>query len=91
MEETVKQQSRLRNVIAKLGGTPTKEKVGLPILTSPEHSRTYTKTMKKMMSAAEKELKECEQDTIIENAEVTGYNMLINSQLLATMLQVKHT
>ena len=47
--------------------------------------------MKKMMSAAEKELKECEQDTIIENAEVTGYNMLINSQLLATMLQVKHT
>jgi ferritin-like metal-binding protein YciE len=29
------------------------------------------------MSAAERELKECEQDTIIENAEVTGYNMLI--------------
>jgi Domain of unknown function (DUF892) len=28
-------------------------------------------------SAAERELKESEQDTVIENAEVTGYNMLI--------------
>ena len=36
LEETVEQQNRLRNIIAKLGGTPTKEKAGLPILTSPE-------------------------------------------------------
>ena len=71
--ETIEQQNRLRNIITKLGGTPTK-KAGLPILTSPE---SILKTMKKMMSTAERDLKECEQDTIIENAEVTGYNMLI--------------
>jgi hypothetical protein len=33
--------------------------------------------MKNTMTLAEIELKESEQDTIIENAEVTGYNMLI--------------
>jgi ferritin-like metal-binding protein YciE len=74
LEETREQQDRLRKIITKLGGTPTKEKAGLPILTSPE---SILNTMKNTMTLAERELKESEQDTIIENAEVTGYNMLI--------------
>src|SRR5215212_4319845 len=73
-EETREHQDRLHKIITKLGGTPTKEKAGLPILTSPE---SILNTMKNTMTLAERELKESEQDTIIENAEVTGYNMLI--------------
>jgi Domain of unknown function (DUF892) len=64
----------LGEIITNLGGTPTKEKAGLPILNSPE---PILNTMKNAMTLAEIELKESEQDTIIENAEVTGYNMLI--------------
>jgi ferritin-like metal-binding protein YciE len=76
LEETIEQQDRLRQIITKLGGTPTQEKAKLPISSPPE---SIVKTMENTMmtSAAERELKESIQDTIIENAEVTGYTMLI--------------
>jgi ferritin-like metal-binding protein YciE len=76
LEETMEQQDRLRQLITKLGGTPTQEKAKLPISSPPE---SVAKTMENAMmtSAAEHELKESIQDTIIENAEVTGYTMLI--------------
>jgi ferritin-like metal-binding protein YciE len=76
LEETIEQQDRLRQLITKLGGTPTQEKAKLPISSPPE---SIAKTMENAMmtSAAERELKESMQDTIIENAEVTGYTMLI--------------
>jgi ferritin-like metal-binding protein YciE len=76
LEETMEQQDRLRQLITKLGGTPTQEKAKLPISSPPE---SIAKTMENAMmtSAAERELKESMQDTIIENAEVTGYTMLI--------------
>ncbi|HEX2068215.1 MAG TPA: DUF892 family protein, partial [Nitrososphaeraceae archaeon] len=58
------------------GGTPTQEKAKLPISSPPESIvKTMENTM--MISAAERELNESIQDTIIENAEVTGYTMLI--------------
>jgi ferritin-like metal-binding protein YciE len=76
LEETIEQQDRLRQLITKLGGTPTQEKAKLPISSPPESiAKTMENTM--MTSAAERELKESIQDTIIENAEVTGYTMLI--------------
>jgi ferritin-like metal-binding protein YciE len=76
LEETIEQQDRLRQIITKLGGTPTQEKAKLPISSPPESiAKTMENTM--MTSAAERELKESIQDTIIENAEVTGYTMLI--------------
>jgi ferritin-like metal-binding protein YciE len=76
LEETMEQQDRLRQLITTLGGTPTQEKAKLPISSPPE---SIVKTMENTMmtSAAERELKESIQDTIIENAEVTGYTMLI--------------
>ena len=76
LEETIEQQDRLREIITKLGGAPTQEKAKLPIASPPE---SIVKTMENTMmtSAAERELKESIQDTIIENAEVTGYTMLI--------------
>ena len=76
LEETIEQQDRLRQLITKFGGTPTQEKAKLPIASPPESiAKTMENTM--MTSAAERELKESIQDTIIENAEVTGYTMLI--------------
>lgn len=76
LEETIEQQDRLRQLITKLDGAPTQEKAKLPIASPPESiAKTMENTM--MISAAERELKESIQDTIIENAEVTGYTMLI--------------
>jgi ferritin-like metal-binding protein YciE len=76
LEETMEQQDRLRQLITRLGGTPIQEKAKLPISSPPE---SIVKTMENTMmtSAAERELNESIQDTIIENAEVTGYTMLI--------------
>jgi ferritin-like metal-binding protein YciE len=54
LEETKEQQDRLRKIITKLGGTPTKEQAGLPILTSPE---PILKTMKNIVSTAEREIR----------------------------------
>ena len=80
LEETREQQDRLRQQITKLGGTPTQEKAKLPISSPPESiAKTMENTM--MTSNEERELNESIQDTIIENAEVTGYNMLIQMAL----------
>ena len=80
LEETREQQDRLRQQITKLGGTPTQENAKLPISSPPESiAKTMENTM--MTSNEERELNESIQDTIIENAEVTGYNMLIQMAL----------
>jgi ferritin-like metal-binding protein YciE len=80
LEETREQQDRLRQQITKLGGRPTQEKAKLPISSPPE---SIAKTMEntRTTSNEERELNESMQDTIIENAEVTGYNMLIQMAL----------
>src|SRR5215213_11613911 len=80
LEETREQQDRLRQQITKLGGIPTQEKAKLPISSLPE---SIVKIMENttMTSTEERELNESIQDTIIENAEVTGYNMLIQMAL----------
>ena len=84
LEETMEQQDRLRHQITKLGGTPTQEKAKLPIASPPESiAKTMENTM--MSSNEERELNESIQDTIIENAEVTGYNMLIQMALKMNM------
>jgi ferritin-like metal-binding protein YciE len=84
LEETREQQDRLLQQITKLGGTPTQEKAKLPISSPPESiAKTMENTM--MTSNEERELNESIQDTIIENAEVTGYNMLIQMALKMNM------
>jgi hypothetical protein len=54
-------------ILTNLRGTPTKKKAGLPILTSSPES--ISNNMKNTMTPAERELKESEQDTIIENVQ----------------------
>jgi ferritin-like metal-binding protein YciE len=78
LEETKQHQDRLRQLITMIGGdkgrTPTQEKGELPIARAPESIRNI---MHPSMNAAEQELIQSVEDTIVENAEVIGYNLLI--------------
>jgi ferritin-like metal-binding protein YciE len=74
LEETKQHQDRLRQLVTKMQGSPTQEKGELPIARPPESMRNV---MHPSMSAGEQELMQSVEDTIVENAEVVGYNLLI--------------
>jgi ferritin-like metal-binding protein YciE len=74
LQETKQQQQRLEEIITNLGAKPTEEKAGLSILSSP---KSIVEDMENKATKAEWQLKYAEQDAIIENAEVVGYDMLI--------------
>ena len=74
LEETKEQQKRLQNLITKYNGTPTTEELGLPI---PSYPASIKKEMESSMTEGEKELKKSEEDLLVEKAEATCYNMLI--------------
>lgn len=77
LEETKQHQDRLRQLITKIGGAhslPTQEKGELPVARPPESIRNI---MHSSMSSAEQEVMQSVEDTIVENAEITGYNLLI--------------
>jgi ferritin-like metal-binding protein YciE len=74
LEETKQHQDRLRQLITKLGGSPTQEKGQLPIAMPPDSIRNV---MHPSMTPAEQELMQSVEDTIVENGEITGYNLLI--------------
>jgi ferritin-like metal-binding protein YciE len=69
LEETKQHQDRLSQLITKLAGSPTQEK-GRP----PDSVRNF---MHPSMTPAEQELMQSVEDTIVESAEVIGYNLLI--------------
>jgi ferritin-like metal-binding protein YciE len=77
LEETKKQQDRLKQLISGLGNgqksVATKDKAQLPIHTLP---RSLTNMFGRMMTSAESELKATKEDAIIENAEIILYDML---------------
>jgi ferritin-like metal-binding protein YciE len=74
LEETRGQQDRLKQLISDLGEKGvTKDKAQLPITTSP---KSLAKTVEKMLTPAELELKAAKEDAIIENAEIILYDML---------------
>src|SRR6187200_637176 len=75
LEETKQHQDRLRQLITKLGGSPIQEKGQLPIAMPPDSLRNV---MHPSMTSAEQELMQSVEDTIVESAEVTGYNLLIH-------------
>jgi ferritin-like metal-binding protein YciE len=74
LEETKQHQDRLQQLITKLGGSPTQEKGQLPIAMPPDSIRNIIHSS---MKSAEQELMQSVEDTIVESAEVTGYNLLI--------------
>jgi ferritin-like metal-binding protein YciE len=74
LEETRGQQDRLKQLILDLGEKGvTKDKAQLPITTPP---KSLAKTVEKMLTPAELELKAAKEDAIIENAEIILYDML---------------
>jgi ferritin-like metal-binding protein YciE len=77
LEETKKQQDRLKQLISGLGNglksIATKDKAQLPIHTLP---RSLTNMFGRMMTPAESELKATKEDAIVENAEIILYDML---------------
>jgi ferritin-like metal-binding protein YciE len=74
LDETREQQRRLQQFIIDIGGTPTEERLGLPL---PSYPRSMKKLMKNSMTPEEWELKKTEEDMIIENAEIIRYNMIV--------------
>src|SRR3954451_22014959 len=69
LEERKEQQDRLMQLITKFGGTPTQESGELPLAIPPESIRNIIHSS---MSAAEQELMHSVEDTIVDNAQVTG-------------------
>jgi ferritin-like metal-binding protein YciE len=80
LKESVEHQKRLQQLISSIGGTPTQEKLGLPL---PSYPEIIMKMMINSMTKQEWELKKAEQDMIVENAEVTCYLMLIGKAQMA--------
>ena len=74
LEVTREQQNRLKQLITNLGARPTNDSGQLPILVTP---RTLANTLKKSMTSAEKQIKSAKEDLVIENAEVTMYDTLL--------------
>lgn len=74
LEETKQHQDRLRQLITKLGGSPTQEKGQLPLAMPPDSIRNV---MHPSMTSAEQELMQSVEDTIVESAEVIGYDLII--------------
>ena len=71
---TREQQNRLKQLIINLGARPTNDSGQLPILIPP---RTLANTLKKSMTSAEQQIKSAKEDLIIENAEITMYDTLL--------------
>lgn len=74
LEVTKEQQNRLKQLITNLGARPTSDSGQLPILVPP---RTLANTLKKSMTSAEQQIKSAKEDLIIENAEITMYDTLL--------------
>lgn len=74
LEVTREQQNRLKQLITNLGARPTNDSGQLPLLVPP---RTLANTLKKSMTSAEKQIKSAKEDLVIENAEVTMYDTLL--------------
>ena len=74
IQESLVHQKRLQQLVSRMGGEPTQEKLGLPL---PSYPQPMLEMMNNTMTKQEWELKKAEEDMIVENAEVTCYLMLI--------------
>jgi ferritin-like metal-binding protein YciE len=86
LEETRGQQSRLQEILAKYGGTPTSSKAHLST-PKPPSAELMKKTIKDTVKSVtgdtdnplpeEMELIRTKEDAILENAEIIGYKMVM--------------
>jgi ferritin-like metal-binding protein YciE len=80
LQESIKHQKILEQLVSNIGGQPTQEKLGLPL---PSYPLPMKEMMDKSMTKQEYELKRAEEDMIVENAEVCCYLMLIQKCQIA--------
>jgi ferritin-like metal-binding protein YciE len=80
IEESMVHQERLQQLVASIGGTPTTDKLGLPL---PSYPQPMLDMMNNLMTKEEWELKNAEFDMIVENAEVVCYLMVIQKAQMA--------
>jgi ferritin-like metal-binding protein YciE len=80
LQESLEHQKRLQQIISRLGGESTVEKLGLPLSSYPD---IIVKMMTNSITKQKWELKKAEYDMIVENAEVTCYLMLIGKAQMA--------
>src|SRR5678815_5025857 len=80
LQESLVHKERLQQLITTIGGTPTEEKLGLPI---PKFPQSMAQMMKNTMTTQEWELKRSEEDLINESAETICYQMLIQKAQMA--------
>jgi ferritin-like metal-binding protein YciE len=80
LQESLVHQERLQQLITTIGGSPTEEKMGLPI---PKYPQSMAEMMKNTMTKQEWELKRSEEDLINESAETIYYQMLIQKAQMA--------
>jgi ferritin-like metal-binding protein YciE len=80
LQESLEHQNRLQTLVTMLGGTPTQDKLGLPL---PKYPQDMFNAMTDMMTRQEYELKRSEEDQILEKAEVICYYMLIQKAKIA--------
>jgi ferritin-like metal-binding protein YciE len=85
LQETKEQQNRLMQLIRNMDGTPVQEKGELPISKPPEF---LVNTIHQSAISAEQEVIQIAEDMIVENAEVIGYNLLIQ---MATKMNFSDT
>lgn len=85
LQETKEQQNRLMQLIRNMDGTPVQEKGELPISKPPEF---IVNTIHQSATSAEQEVIRIAEDMIVENAEVIGYNLLIQ---MATKMNFSDT
>lgn len=85
LQETKEQQNRLMQLIRNMDGTPVQEKGELPISKPPEF---IVNTIHQSAISAEQEVIQIAEDMIVENAEVIGYNLLIQ---MATKMNFSDT
>jgi ferritin-like metal-binding protein YciE len=74
LEVTKEQQNRLKQLITNLGARPTNDSGQLPVLLPP---KKFADVLKKSMTSAEQQIKAAKEDLIIENAEITMYDTLL--------------
>ncbi|HEX7207760.1 MAG TPA: ferritin-like domain-containing protein [Nitrososphaeraceae archaeon] len=80
IEESIVHQKRLQQLVTSIGGTPTTEKLGLPL---PSFPQPMLDMMNNTMTKQEWELKKSEFDLIVERAEVVSYLMTIQKCQMA--------
>ena len=80
LQESKEHQKRLQQLISNIGGSPTQERLGLPL---PSYPQSMMEMMNKSMTKQEWELKKAEEDMIVEDAEVICYDMLIQKAKMA--------